>query len=118
MGSEEDSGIQQWAVPIDETIDTLPGAKRTSQRAELLAALEGLRRISGLSEGCHTKYRMKHEAMLQKETKQWIIATDSEYVVKGMTELLSSWKVRPLLHISLESLFCPVPHTIFTCPPR
>lgn len=94
MGSEENSGVQQWSVPIDEAIDPLPGVKRTSQRAELLAALEGLRRLSGLDEVCHTKYRMKHEAMLQKETKQWIIATDSEYVVKGMTELLPGWKVR------------------------
>ena len=25
--------------------------------------------------------------------KAWVIATDSEYVVKGMTEWLQSWKV-------------------------
>lgn len=29
----------------------------------------------------------------EAEKKVWIIATDSEYVVKGMTEWLPTWKV-------------------------
>lgn len=31
--------------------------------------------------------------MEEEGTKQWIIATDSEYVVKGMTEWLPRWRV-------------------------
>ncbi|KAK0476771.1 hypothetical protein IW261DRAFT_1421499 [Armillaria novae-zelandiae] len=33
----------QWSIPIDDTLD--PDAKRTSQRAELLAALQGLEKM-------------------------------------------------------------------------
>ena len=32
------------------------------------------------------------------ERKSWVIATDSEYVVKGMTEWLPAWKVCTYMH--------------------
>jgi ribonuclease HI len=80
-------GDDQWSIAVDNTIDSYP--KRTSQRTELLAALEGLERICKTDNKSHT--RKKHSA--GKERACWVIATDSEYVVKGMTEWLPAWKV-------------------------
>ncbi|KAH0828829.1 ribonuclease H-like domain-containing protein [Lanmaoa asiatica] len=67
-----------------------PGAKRTSQRAELLAALEGLKKIGDYDEGffaysSRTRRGGSDEPII-------VITTDSEYVVKGMTEWLPTWK--------------------------
>ncbi|KAL5404080.1 hypothetical protein PMIN04_012664 [Paraphaeosphaeria minitans] len=60
-------------------VDNIP--LRTNQRAELCAAKLGL---DFLAEA-HTKEpKGKAEA--------WIIATDSKYVVEGMTEWLPTWK--------------------------
>ncbi|KAL0581364.1 hypothetical protein V5O48_000628 [Marasmius crinis-equi] len=67
--------------------------KRTSQRAELLAALEGLRIISSSDKPCHAARTMRHEETRDEVDKKfWIIATDSEYVVKGIAEWLPRWK--------------------------
>jgi ribonuclease HI len=78
-------GVDQWSIPVDDAIDS--NAKRTSQRAELLAAIEGLRRIS-------TEYNPHHtpERHTGRNPQCFIIVTDSEYVVKGMTEWLPVWK--------------------------
>ena len=87
----------QYALPVTSLID--PGQKRTSQRAELLAALGGLRILVG-AHLPNEKKSGKTEAGARRsqdsEEKVWVIATDSEYVVKGMTEWLPSWKVKSL----------------------
>jgi ribonuclease HI len=58
-------------------VDNFP--LRSNQRAELCAARLGVELLA------RTRVKGKAEA--------WIIATDSEYVVKGMTEWLPKWKV-------------------------
>ena len=98
----EETGNQR-AIPITSELD--PGQKRTSQRAELLAALAAVRfmteadwpdggNATGKDEGDRLKVR----------NSVWVIATDSEYVVKGMTEWLPSWKVNLVSHCSLALL--------------
>lgn len=103
-GEETDWADWQKSIPITASLDS--GYKRTSQRAELLAALAGLRfmaetdeRYYDSGENEHVSKRnkgkrktaIKHQA--QAGGKTWIIATDSEYVVKGITEWLPAWKV-------------------------
>ncbi|KAL1718539.1 ribonuclease H-like domain-containing protein [Schizophyllum commune] len=76
-------GIDQFAQLVTDEID--PGQKRTPQRAELLAALMGVRRaMDGDLHG--------YEGYDAAAVKERIIATDSEYVVKGMTEWMGQWK--------------------------
>ncbi|KAL8910559.1 MAG: hypothetical protein Q9171_004141 [Xanthocarpia ochracea] len=82
-----DNELWQQAIPITTVLD--PGQKRTSQRAELLAALPGLRQIIDVKK----KYSNKRRKLAPTDGEDcWIIATDSEYVVKGMTEWLPAWK--------------------------
>ncbi|KAJ7740217.1 ribonuclease H-like domain-containing protein, partial [Mycena maculata] len=73
------SSKDQISVPVTEAMD--PGARRTSQRAELLAALHGLHFIVGTSSA-------EHDA----REGEYIIVADSEYVLKGMTEWMPRWK--------------------------
>ena len=80
----------QVSIPI--TADWDPGQKRTSQRAELLASIAGLRYMvdcDRLNNGEPDEPKREKD----KGEKSWIIATDSEYVVKGVTEWLPAWKV-------------------------
>ncbi|KAJ6192139.1 ribonuclease H-like domain-containing protein [Bipolaris maydis] len=65
--------------PITNTVDSFP--LRSNQRAELYAAKSGLEIFSGA-----------HDKDPQNEAKACIIATDSEYVVKEMTEWIPNWK--------------------------
>ena len=80
-------GDSSWSISVDEQVD--PGAPRTNQRAELLAATEGLKKLHELNvkEGCHAKSR-GHE-----DGSTYIVVTDSEYVVKGITEWFPCWRV-------------------------
>ncbi|KAL8919913.1 MAG: hypothetical protein Q9172_004731 [Xanthocarpia lactea] len=93
MGEKD---LSQQAIPITAVLD--PRQKRTSQRAELLAALSGLRQLIdadelNATEETKKKKRKKRRKLSSTEAKKsWIIATDSEYVVKGMTEWLPAWK--------------------------
>lgn len=93
MGSDDLS----WGIPVDEEMD--PGALRTNQRAELLAAIEGLKQLHKLNieKGSHTKSR-RH-----REVSTYVVVTNSEYVVKGITEWFLTWKVR--LYPYLDILF-------------
>ncbi|KAI0704937.1 ribonuclease H-like domain-containing protein [Cytidiella melzeri] len=86
MGTEE---WWQFSLAVDEKVDTLVGAKRTSQRAELLAAIEGVRRMSDV-EGMFGERRGSHRNF--RDLPGFVVTTDSEYVVKGMTEWLPRWK--------------------------
>ena len=79
-------GVDQYSIPIDNTID--PHPKRTSQRAELLAAIEGLHRISTAEEPTHVVSGHPDEELEHAR----VVVTDSEYVVKGMTEWIPVWK--------------------------
>ena len=92
----------QLAVPVNDSND--PGAKRSSQRAELLAAFTGLRLLDELD---GPEERDPHERLYNRHSSQdgipfstyrnWIIATDSQYVVDGMTDWLpNKWNVGSL----------------------
>ena len=91
---------EQLSVAITDKMD--PGQKRTSQRAELLAALAGLKylvAIYELKDDDEKKGGEKKKHRSLADETAWILATDSEYVVKGMTEWLPAWKVRKVLLI-------------------
>lgn len=75
----------QWSLAIDDAVDF--GGRRTSQRAELLAAIEGVRRIAE-SERCSRRSG-------EHSSTEFVIASDSDYVVNGMTEKYPNWKVLP-----------------------
>ncbi|KAF7299946.1 Ribonuclease H-like protein [Mycena chlorophos] len=64
---------------VTERMD--PGKTRTSQRAELLAALYGLDLLVN-AERCEG----------DSDALVCVVAADSEYVVKGITEWLPRWK--------------------------
>jgi len=84
MGDE----THQFSFPVDDRLD--PGGYRTNQRAELLAALVGLQKICDYEEA--TMARRKPRSCADSSRVPIVIATDSEYVVLGMTEWLPSWK--------------------------
>lgn len=79
-GTDEQSQI---SIPITDEEDDFP--RRTSQRTELLAALTGLQYV------CEPVCSLVHGR--GDPNRSLIIASDSEYVVKGMTEWLPRWKV-------------------------
>ena len=101
---EED--IDQRSIAITDDLD--PGQRRTSQRAELLAALAGLDYLTEAHELYHDdekkEGRKRQKLSSEEKTSAWVIATDSEYVVKGMTEWLPTWKVRKPLSIFQQSI--------------
>ncbi|KAF9046003.1 ribonuclease H-like protein [Hymenopellis radicata] len=103
MGEDEE---YSWSITVDDTMD--PNAIRTSQRAELLAALYGLEKLveqdnsEEIQAGRHKHLRklfMMHspeEARARADLElspSYVIATDSEYVVNGMLHWLDEWKV-------------------------
>ncbi len=102
----------RWSIPIDDSVD--PGKPRTSQRAELLAAIHGLSLIhkeemdmtprfgkhpdnSSLAHRNHTFHPYPLES-------RFVIVTDSQYVAEGMTAWLPRWKVCHNLWILLSML--------------
>ena len=87
LGGDEE---YSWSISVNDTID--PGAPRTNQRAELLAAIEGLKKLNVAGE-CNGK-PAKHHNNEDFYRSTYIVVTDSEYVVKGITEWLPSWRVR------------------------
>lgn len=82
----------QMAAPIDDRMDGV--GKRTNQRAELLAALEGLKMMSRITPIDDDEAQSLRDQAYRGDPNAWVITTDSEYVVKGMTEWLPKWKVR------------------------
>lgn len=83
-----------WSVRIDDIMDY--GQRRTSQRAEMLAAMEGLRRLvlqqAGLDIGNGTAHQHLSESFKEVDNQYYVVATDSEYVVKGVTQWYPKWK--------------------------
>ncbi|KAF8215088.1 ribonuclease H-like domain-containing protein [Mycena galopus ATCC 62051] len=81
--SEED----QVSIAVTDAMDSrLP---RTSQRAELLAALYGLDMLIDTAVNDHSASRAPECAHLARE---YVVVADSEYVVKGITEWVPEWK--------------------------
>lgn len=88
----------QTVIPATDSLDPGGDGKRSNQRTELLAAIEGLRRDT-----------MSHDAPPPEQYHDknggldsfWIIATDSEYVYKGITEWVYIWEVRLSSHLCL-----------------
>ena len=78
-----------WSIPVTDAVD--PAAARTNQRAELLAAIEGLKKLDRFKEDHHTSATRVHP----KQSREYIVVTDSEYVVKGITEWFPTWRVGP-----------------------
>jgi ribonuclease HI len=74
----DDLVLGKLSIPINDANDNFP--VRSNQRAELLAAKLGLELL-----------QLRKEITTQTNT--CIIATDSEYVVKGITEWLLKWRV-------------------------
>ncbi|KAI0348462.1 ribonuclease H-like protein [Trametopsis cervina] len=91
MGEKRMAPAYRWSVPVDARVDTYPGVLRTSQRTELLAALEALRRVEALQRAGEQAHGT-HGQSARKECKAWVIASDSEYVVKGITEWFPTWQ--------------------------
>jgi ribonuclease HI len=77
----------QLSIPITDSEDTSP--ERSNQRAELYAAKSGLQYLAKLEE-LNPKERSRE---LKRQPEAWIIAIDSEYVVKGLTEWMRTWRV-------------------------
>ncbi|KAK0476769.1 ribonuclease H-like domain-containing protein [Armillaria novae-zelandiae] len=92
----------RWSIPIDDFIDR--GKSRTSQRAELLAAIYGLRKINEVemdkaeSIGKHSSpaYNSHLDANIWGTRTyyfpHYVVVTDSRYVADGMTKWLPEWK--------------------------
>lgn len=76
----------QWSIPIDERVDSNPN--RTNQRAELLGAIEGVNRVGDFILSFLDNVRPENKPI------DLAVATDSEYVCKGVTEWMPKWKVR------------------------
>ncbi|KAL9611780.1 MAG: hypothetical protein Q9167_003591 [Letrouitia subvulpina] len=87
-----------YNAPITEDLD--PDQKRTNQRAELLAVCAGLDLIVAAyevnREDTHSKEEDEYNDDGEKinKTENWIVTTDSEYVVKGITEWFPRWRRR------------------------
>ncbi|PPQ71629.1 hypothetical protein CVT26_010589 [Gymnopilus dilepis] len=98
IGTNVDAEEHTKSIPVDDSID--PGAPRTSQRAELLAAIEGLKLLEETPLPGHRRvlraFARRDGDNSDDERDVYLVVTDSEYVVKGMTEWLPSWKRRGL----------------------
>ncbi|KAL8766430.1 MAG: hypothetical protein Q9209_006806 [Squamulea sp. 1 TL-2023] len=90
---------EAWQRTIPITADLDQGQRRTNQRAELWAALEGLHFMaevykSSASEG--TKKVKERQVVASKDKEEsWIIATDSEYVGIQNKKLRTSRNTKP-----------------------
>ena len=88
-----------WSIAVEDAHAVDPDGPMTSQRAELLAAIEGLKKLGDVN-----RVKAINEALGKGGRPAWrhtdnphstyIVASDSEYVVKGITEWLPSWRVR------------------------
>ncbi|KAK7608778.1 ribonuclease H-like domain-containing protein [Phyllosticta paracitricarpa] len=63
---------------------------KTNQRAELMGAVEGI--DEGVDWWRRERAHQRESGVRGHEGKEVIVATDSEYVVKGVTEWLPQWK--------------------------
>lgn len=84
-GSFGDQPEYQWSIPVDDSIDS--ASVRTNQRAELLASIEGVRRLGD--------FLLSRDWEISEGScsAEMVVATDSEYVCKGVTGWMPKWKV-------------------------
>jgi ribonuclease HI len=81
-------------IPVTDDVDSFPF--RSNQRAELLAAYLVLSKIpfqEDLDQESITELQQKHFSEGSDGFRAAIIASDSQYLVKGMTEWLPTWRV-------------------------
>ncbi|KAF8835048.1 ribonuclease H-like protein [Paxillus ammoniavirescens] len=88
-----EADYHQASIPVDDMLDR---GRRTNQRAECLAAEMGLNMICDhdAEELLKQKEDIKRNRLEDSYRTVIVIATDSEYVVKGLTEWLPKWKER------------------------
>jgi ribonuclease HI len=79
FGNDSDCEL---SLPISDSLDNYP--VRSNQRAELCATIMGLEVLASWATDNGPK---------SKSADKLIVTTDSEYVVKGITEWLPTWKV-------------------------
>ncbi|KAK8194768.1 ribonuclease H-like domain-containing protein [Phyllosticta capitalensis] len=84
---------QQYAIPFDCSV-----GKRTSQRAELLGAYEGM--IRGLRDMIRDCPRYGEQHTDWGNRNELVIFCDSEYVVKTMMQWLPVWKANDMKNSS------------------
>lgn len=82
-----------FSIPVTRDIDS--AGPRTSQRAELLAAIRGLETLVD-------EYRLEIYENRRPEKREWVIITDSEYVTNGITDWVIKWKVSSVLYSCRE----------------
>lgn len=87
-GVNEDQAI---SISIDASED--PCKPRSNQRAELLATLQGVRVLKELKELDQQNSRGSDNQPCGARP-EYLVATDSEYVVKGITQWMPKWEVR------------------------
>lgn len=73
----------QQSIPLDG-LDA--SVAPSNQRAELQAAIAGIRALQASNDKIRREFK-------KDSSSKWIVVTDSEYVVKGMTEWMPTWKV-------------------------
>ncbi|KIY64024.1 ribonuclease H-like protein [Cylindrobasidium torrendii FP15055 ss-10] len=81
-----------WSIKVDDEMDY--GQRRTSQRAEMLAAMQGLVQLA-MEHGywdSSKPNRHQTETFKEADVPYFVVATDSEYVVKGITDWYPKWK--------------------------
>ncbi|THU86992.1 ribonuclease H-like protein [Dendrothele bispora CBS 962.96] len=95
---------ERRSKPVNDTLD--PGMPRTNQRAELLGALEGLDLLLALWKEESERERARERGQGNQSDRhgstdnsddgpqKWVVATDSEYVVKGITQWYPTWEKR------------------------
>ncbi|KAE9396103.1 ribonuclease H-like protein, partial [Gymnopus androsaceus JB14] len=81
-----DDESQQYQLGIDDYVDDGP---RTNQRAELLAAIHGLELLGKIS---NKEYEEEMYNSHPDDIATLVLATDSEYIVKGITEWYHIWE--------------------------
>ena len=108
LGIVVDDDEFSWSITVDDTMDSGP---RTSQRAGLLAAIEGLKKLKEVHHACldieYEENPKRSAARRRAIAKQdyhatYIVVTDSEYLVKGITEWFPGWRVRLVIQLNLQ----------------
>jgi ribonuclease HI len=83
-----------WSIRVTDEVDPTGNGKRTNQRAELLGAIYGIQMLREVEIKSTDHMRVRRFITAEDSSKQkWIVTTDSEYVVKGMTEWMPKWRV-------------------------
>jgi ribonuclease HI len=91
----------QFSIDVSD-VETNVNAPRTSQRAELLAAVQVLKEAKKDNlQPTHSIIRSYSREDSERPTL--VIASDSEYVVRGITEWFPSWKVSSIEYLSLQN---------------